>query len=57
MVFPFASLHSNVTAWLRVVINFLPLSLQPLNLHHHEEHELQGSVDANAANTVVVSFL
>jgi hypothetical protein len=25
-------------------------------LHHHEEHELQGSVDANAANTAVVSF-
>jgi hypothetical protein len=35
MVFPFALLHFNASARLREEINFLPLSLQPLNLHHH----------------------
>jgi hypothetical protein len=59
-VFPFASLHSNAGARLRQEIDLLPLSLQLLNLHHIEGHELQGPVDvdpANAADSDAESFL
>jgi hypothetical protein len=50
IVFPFASLHSNVGARLCQEIELLPLSLQPLNLHYHEGHELQRPIDVNPAN-------
>jgi hypothetical protein len=43
-------LHSNAGARLRDEINLLPLSLQPLNLHHHEGHELREPVDVNPSN-------
>jgi histone deacetylase 1/2 len=59
-VFPFASLHSNAGARLRHEIDLLPLSLQPLNLHNYEEHELHRLVDVNpasAADTAAESFL
>jgi hypothetical protein len=59
-IFPFSTLHSNVGARLRDEINLLPLSLQPLNLHHHEGQELQEPVDVNptnATNLVDESFL
>jgi hypothetical protein len=49
-VFPFASLHDNVGAYLRAEINLLPLNLQPITLHNHEGHELQNDLDANLAN-------
>jgi hypothetical protein len=58
-IFPFASLHSNAGARLRQEIDLLPLSLQLLNLHHIEGHELQGLVDvdpANAADSDAESF-
>jgi hypothetical protein len=60
IVFPFASLHSNAGARLCQEIELLPLSLQPLHLHHNEGHELQGLVDvnpANAADSDAESFL
>jgi hypothetical protein len=54
-------LHSNAGARLRAKIDLFPLSLQPFNLHHHEEHELHVEpVDvnpANATNGVAESFL
>jgi hypothetical protein len=53
-------LHSNAGARLRHEIDLLPLSLQPLNLHNYEGHELHRPVDvnpANAADTVAESFL
>jgi hypothetical protein len=60
-VFPFAALHSNAGARLRAEIELLPLSLHPVNLHHHEGHGLhEAPVDvdpANATNTVAESFL
>jgi hypothetical protein len=49
-VFLFAALHSNVGARLRAEIDLLPLSLHPINLHHHEGHELPDPVDVNLAN-------
>jgi hypothetical protein len=52
LFFPFASLYSNVGARLFQEIELLPLSLQTLNLHHNEGHELQGRVDVNPANAV-----
>jgi hypothetical protein len=60
-LFPFATLHSNASARLRAEIELLPLSLHPVNLHHHEGHELhEAPVDvdpANATNTIDESFL
>jgi hypothetical protein len=59
-VFPFSTLHSNVGARLCDEINLLPLSMQPLNLHHHEGHELREPVDVNptnATNPATESFL
>jgi hypothetical protein len=53
-------LHSNAGARLRHEIDLLHLSLQPLNLHNYEGHELHRPVDvnpANAADTVAESFL
>jgi hypothetical protein len=53
-------LHSNAGAWLRAEIELLPFSLHPINLHHHEGHELPEPVDVNLANptnTVAKSFL
>jgi hypothetical protein len=41
---------TNVGTRLREEINLLPLSLQPINLHRHEGHELQGPADVNSAN-------
>jgi hypothetical protein len=53
-------LHSNASARRRAKIDFLPLSLHPFNLHHHEGHELSEPVDinpANATNSTAESFL
>jgi hypothetical protein len=53
-------LHSNAGVWLSEDINLLPMSLQPLNLHYPEGHDLHGPVDVNptnAANTAAKSFL
>jgi hypothetical protein len=49
-VFPFATLHSNVGAWLHAEIELLPLSLHHINLHH-EGHEVQEPNDVNLSNT------
>jgi hypothetical protein len=39
-VFPFSSLHSNAGARLREEINLLPLTLQLVQLHGHEGHDI-----------------
>jgi hypothetical protein len=51
-IFPFQSLHANAGAQLKSEILLLPMSLQPLHMHHHEGHDLHLDADANPANNV-----
>jgi hypothetical protein len=41
---------TNVGTRLPEEINLLPLSLQPINLGHHEGHELHEPADVNPTN-------